>query len=66
MLLVHGVVLMRALLPNCIDKVQAFVADARRDGKRFVVRVDAKPMAFLEMKRQFALVRELRLLIRMQ
>ncbi len=66
MLLVHGVVLMRALLPNCIDKVQAFVADARRDEKRFVVRVDAKRMAFLEMKRQFALVRELRLLIRMQ
>jgi len=30
------------------------------------VRVDAKAMAFLEMKRQFALVRELRLLIRMQ
>jgi hypothetical protein len=28
--------------------------------------VDAKPMAFLEMKRQVALVRELRLLIRMQ
>jgi hypothetical protein len=48
--------------PNCIDEVQAFVAD----GKRFVVRVDAKPMAFLEMKRHFALVRELRLLIRMQ
>jgi hypothetical protein len=57
---------MRALLPNCIDEVQAFVADAPRDGKRFVVRMDAKPMAFLEMKRRFMLVRELRLLIRMR
>jgi hypothetical protein len=55
-----------SLCPSAVDSQgrTIWIVDAHRDGKRFVVRVDAKPMAFLEMKRRFALVHELRLLIR--
>jgi len=57
-----GLCLMRALYRTASDKVQAFVAEARRDEKRSLC-AWCQRMAFLEMKRQFASVRELRLLI---